>query len=110
MAKHNKKIMNHHKRNHNGRTRSRKGDVRTSTRRVYTRPCGCRPENVDGRNITIAEAIKHSKPTMEWSSVRGTWVPHIAVHIKRRFGRCMRHFDVDAMDGSSDSSLGGAAS
>ena len=86
MAKNNKKIMNHHKRNHNGRQRSQRR--RSQERRpTYFRPCGCRRENVANRNKAIAYAIKTSRPTMEWSSLRGCWVPHVAKHIKRRFGR-----------------------
>ena len=110
MAKYNKKIMNHQKRNHNGRQRARKDDVPKNVDRTYFRPCGCRPVDVPNRNKAIAHAIRVSNPTMEWSVTLGCWVPHVAKHIKRRFGRCMRHFDIDAMDGSSDSSLGGAAS
>lgn len=109
MPKYNKKILNHHKRNHNGRARARKDDVPKNAPRAYTRPCGCRPENVANRNKTIAHAIKISKPAMEWSTIRGCWVPHVAKHIKRRFGRCMRHFDIDRDMGPDDSTLAGAS-
>jgi len=95
MAKHNKKIMNHHKRNHNGRQRARKGDVPKNVDRTYYSPCGCRPEDVTRRNKAIAHAIRISRPTMEWNTTLGTWVRHIPKHIKSRFGRCMRHFDID---------------
>ena len=109
MAKYNKKIMNHHKRNHNGRQRARKDDVPKNVDRTYFRPCGCRPENVANRNKAIAYAIKTSRPTMEWSSLRGCWVPHVAKHIKRRFGRCMRHFDIDKDMDPDTSTLAGAS-
>jgi hypothetical protein len=75
MAKHNKKIMNHHKRNHNGRQRARKDDVPKSVDCTYFRPCGCRPEDVPARNKAIAHAIRMSRPIMEWSATLGRWVP-----------------------------------
>ena len=109
MAKYNKKIMNHQKRNHNGRHRARKDDVPKFVVRTYSRPCGCRPEDVPNRNKAIAHAIRVSRPTQEWNSLRGCWVPHVAKHIKRRFGRCMRHFDIDN-DMNPDASTLAAAS
>ena len=109
MAKYNKKIMNHQKRNHNGRHRARKDDVPKFVDRTYRRPCGCRPEDVPNRNKTIAHAIRVSRPTQEWNSLRGCWVPHVAKHIKRRFGRCMRHFDIDKDMGPDASTLAGAS-
>ena len=109
MAKYNRKIMNHHKRNHNGRQRARKNDVPKQVDRTYYRPCGCRPEDVPARNKAIAHAIRMSRPTMEWSATLGRWVPHVAKHIKRRFGRCMRHFDLERDMDPDASTLAGAA-
>lgn len=109
MAKYSKKIMTHHKRNHNGRQRARKGDVPKKSEYTYFRPCGCRPEDVPRRNKSIALAIKSSNPVMEWSSTRGCWVPHISTQIKRQFGRCMRHFDLDPTMKQDTATLAGAA-
>jgi hypothetical protein len=95
MGRYKKTIMSHHKRNHNGRQRARKDDVRVQEDRTYFRPCGCRPDAVAKRNQSIALAIKTSKPTMEWNALLGCWVPHVSNSIKRRFGRCMRHFDLE---------------
>ena len=91
MAKHNKKIMNHHKRNHNGRQRA-KNDVPKSVDRTYVLAAAVRKTFPTVK--AIAHAIRISRPTMEWSATLGRWVPHVAKHIKRRFGRCMRHFDL----------------
>ena len=93
MAKY-KRIMKHHKRNHNGRTRVRKGDVIKHVDRTYYRPCGCRPADVAKRNQTIARAIQVSNPAYEWKATLGCWTPHVAKHITSRFGRCMRHFNI----------------
>ena len=95
MGRYKKTIMSHHKRNHNGRQRVRKDDIRVREDRTYFRPCGCRPDAVAKRNQSIALAIKTSKPTMEWNALLGCWVPHVSNSIKRRFGRCMRHFDLE---------------
>jgi len=89
-----KRIMKHHKRNHNGRTRVRKGDVIKHVDRTYYRPCGCRPADVGNRNQTIARAIQVSRPAYEWNATLGCWTPLVAKHIKSRFGRCMRHFNL----------------
>ena len=49
MAKNNKKIMNHHKRNHNGRQRARKDDV---------------PKNVDRTTSVPAAAAQRTSQTV----------------------------------------------
>ena len=97
MRKRNTRIMPHQKRNHNGRRRVKSDDVLKP--RAPTRPatlsCGCLPENVAHRNAAIAEAISKSIPSYEWCSISGAWVPGVSRSIRKRFGRCMRHFDKD---------------
>ncbi|MCH1587822.1 MAG: hypothetical protein L7S02_01345 [Flavobacteriales bacterium] len=46
---------------------------------------------------------------MEWNTTLGTWVRHIPKHIKSRFGRCMRHFDIDKDMNLDGPTLAGAS-
>jgi hypothetical protein len=89
-----KRIMNHHKRNHNGRTRMRKDDRTLHQERVYVRPCGCTQENVASRNLSIARAIMQSRPNYVWDPSQSKFVAGINPSIKRRFRGCMKHFDI----------------
>ena len=92
--------MPHQKRTHNGRRRAKSDDV-VQTRlpmRQIRLSCGCLPENISQRNAAIADAISRSIPSYEWCSITGSWVPGISNSIKRKFRRCMRHFNVDELD------------
>ena len=89
-----KRIMNHHKRTHNGRTRMRKDDRFVREQKTYVRPCGCTPESVTARNISIARAIMQSRPVYEWDASQSKYVAGVSPSIKRRFRGCMKHFDI----------------
>jgi hypothetical protein len=91
----NKRIMNHHKRNHNGNRRTRKDDPARSNSNTYFRSCGCEPKSVEARNKTIALAVSKCKPSFEWNDRTQSWIAHVPKHITRRFGRCMQHFDIE---------------
>ena len=93
-----KRIMNHHNRNHNGRTRTRKSDMKVDQERVYIRPCGCTQENVATRNLSIARAVMQSRPNYVWNPFQSKFVAGVTPSIKRRFRGCMKHFDIQQAD------------
>jgi hypothetical protein len=100
MSKYSKRVLNHHKRNHNGRRRTRIDDTQSKPMRQPTklvRSCGCKPENIPQRNQAILLALSECRPTYEWSALRGAWVPSMPGHLKAKFGRCLRHFDIEEM-------------
>jgi len=87
-----KRVLSNHKRGHNSRRRSKKGDVFSARPRQETvLPCGCIRPMLAARNELMLLVISKTRPDMVWSDKDGGWVHRITSSLHRRFGPCLKH-------------------